>query len=181
MSDFDTIKNRLEDFSGTITKQEKKSLKAEQKEMKEKAEKAFNDASEVFEEIGLKKQAAQCYFTSENYKKAAFLFEQIGFYAQAGESYYILGDFNKAAQLYSEGKAVTQAVNCYKKMKNWDAILNCVKMNEDEFSQEQREKLISKYVPLALNSLYHIVIKDTFEEGESEEEGGDVDILIPGL
>jgi hypothetical protein len=84
-----------------------------------------------------------------------------------------LKDFNKAARLYSEGKAVTQAVECYKKMKNWDAILNCIKVNENEFSQEQREKYISKYVPLALNSLYHIVINDTFNEHEEDEDDGE--------
>lgn len=37
--------------------------------------------------------------------------------------------------LYSEGKMVTKAVECYKKLKNWDAILNCVKVNESEFTQ----------------------------------------------
>jgi hypothetical protein len=52
---------------------------------------------------------------------------------------------------------VVKAVECYKKLGNWDAILECVKANETEFTQAQREHLIRKYVPLALNSLYSII------------------------
>ena len=37
--------------------------------------------------------------------------------------------------LYSEGKMVAKAVDCYKMMRNCDAILNCVKTHEDEFTQ----------------------------------------------
>jgi len=59
--------------------------------------------------------------------------------------------------LYSEGKMVTKAVDCYKMMKNWDAILNCIKVHETEFTQEQREQLIKRYVPLALNNLYTLI------------------------
>lgn len=71
--------------------------------------------------------------------------------------------------LYSEGKMVTKAVECYKKLKNWDAILNCVKVNENEFTQAQREQLIKKYVPLALNSLYTLITHDD-EDLQSDEE-----------
>jgi pentatricopeptide repeat protein len=58
---------------------------------------------------------------------AAPIFEEIGFYSQAGEALYLLGDYTRAASLYSEGGMVTKAVECYKLMRNWDAILNCVK------------------------------------------------------
>ena len=51
--------------------------------------------------IGLKKQAAQCLFTSEQYQKAARIFEEIGFYSQAGEALFILGEYSRAALLYS--------------------------------------------------------------------------------
>lgn len=46
-----------------------------------------------------------------------------------------MGDYSRAAMLYSEGKMVAKAVDCYKMMRNWDAILNCVKTHEDEFTQ----------------------------------------------
>ncbi len=74
--------------------------------------------------------------------------------------------------LYSEGKNVSKAVECYKKMKNWDAILQCVKTHEEDFTQEQRQELIKKYVPLALNSLYSLITQDEMvsdEENEPEE------------
>jgi pentatricopeptide repeat protein len=47
-----------------------------------------------------------------------------------------MGDYSRAAMLYSEGKNVSKAVECYKKMKNWDAILQCVKTHEQDFTQE---------------------------------------------
>ena len=102
------------------------------------------------------------------------MFEEIGYYAQAGESYYQLGDFSKAARLYSEGKFVTKAVECYKKMRNWDAILYCIKIHEGEFTQEQKESLIYKYVPLALNSLYTIMTNDQLIEDGDRSDDEDV-------
>ncbi len=67
--------------------------------------------------------------------------------------------------LYSQdGKLVSKAVDCYKKLKNWDAILSCVKTHEEYFTQEQRENLIKKYVPLALNSLYSLMTQDEMVE-----------------
>jgi hypothetical protein len=53
-----------------------------------------------------------------------------------------------------------KAVECYKLMRNWDAILECVKSNQDEFTQAQREHIIRKYVPLALNGLYSAVTNE---------------------
>lgn len=77
--------------------------------------------------------------------------------------------------LYSEGKNVSKAVECYKKMKNWDAILQCVKTHEEDFTQEQRQELIKKYVPLALNSLYSLITQDEMvSEDEEAEEALDV-------
>ena len=74
--------------------------------------------------------------------------------------------------LYSEGKNVSKAVECYKKLKNWDAILQCVKTHEQDFTQEQRQELIKKYVPLALNNLYSLITHDEMvsDGGESSDE-----------
>jgi hypothetical protein len=69
--------------------------------LKLKSIKLFGQASKIFLLIGLKKQAAQCLFTSEQYPEAAQIFEEIGFYSQAGEAFYILGDYSRAAMLYS--------------------------------------------------------------------------------
>ena len=67
--------------------------------------------------------------------------------------------------LYSQdGKLVSKAVDCYKRLRNWDAILTCVKTHEEHFTSEQRENLIKKYVPLALNSLYSLMTQDDMIE-----------------
>ena len=67
--------------------------------------------------------------------------------------------------LYSEdGKLVSKAVDCYKRLQNWDAILSVVKSHEQHFTQEQREELIKKYVPLALNNLYSLMTHDEMVE-----------------
>lgn len=78
---------------------------------------------------------------------------------------------------------VTKAVDCYRKLKNWDAILNCVKTNENDFTQEQREQLIKKYVPLALNNLYTLITHDldanaSDGEDESDQEASDKQIFV---
>lgn len=57
-----------------------------------------------------------------------------------------------------------RAIDCYKKIKNWDAILNVIQTNEEEFTMEQREEMIFKYVPLALNSLYTLITDDNTVE-----------------
>ena len=68
---------------------------------------------------------------------AARIFEEIGFYSQAGEALFILGEYSRAAMLYSQdGKLVSKAVDCYKRLRNWDAILTCVKTHEEHFTQE---------------------------------------------
>lgn len=64
---------------------------------------------------------------------------------------------------------MSKAVECYKKMKNWDAILQCVKTHEQDFTQEQRQELIKKYVPLALNSLYSLITNDEMVSDDDEE------------
>lgn len=130
----------------------------------------FGAAAAEFIQIDLKKQAAQCLFTSQQFTEAAKLFEEIGFYSQAGEAYYTLGDYSRAAMLYSEGGMVSKAVDCYKRLRNWDAILQCVKTHEADFTQAQREQLIKKYVPLALNSLYTLMTTDNLVDGDSDEE-----------
>jgi hypothetical protein len=79
--------------------------------------------------------------------------------------------------LYSEGGMVSKAVDCYKKLKNWDAILQCVKTHEADFTQAQREALIKKYVPLALNSLYTLITQDTMVEGDEEAEADAKEIV----
>ena len=59
---------------------------------------------------------------------------------------------------------MSKAVDCYKRLRNWDAILTCVKTHEEHFTQDQRENLIKKYVPLALNSLYSLMTQDDMIE-----------------
>jgi hypothetical protein len=56
-------------------------MREEIAQLHQKSLSLFYQASQVFLDIDLKKQAAQCLFTSEQYVDAAKIFEEIGFYS----------------------------------------------------------------------------------------------------
>lgn len=58
----------------------------------------FEQAARTFIEIGNKRQAAQCLFSSERYQQAAELFEEIGYTIQSAESNFKAGNYEKAAK-----------------------------------------------------------------------------------
>jgi len=71
-----------------------------------------------------------------------------------------MGENIKAARMYSMGKLVVKAIECYEQEKMWEAILQCIKDNENEFNRDLKESLIQKYVPKALSSLYSVMAYD---------------------
>ena len=60
---------------------------------------------------------------------------------------------------------VTEAIECYESNGDWEQLLHCLHRNKDFFKTEERQALINKYVPVALNSLYKLYSADD-EEGE---------------
>lgn len=72
----------------------------------------------------------------------------------------------KAASLFEEAKLITKAIECYESDGDWEQLLHCLHRNKDSFKQEEKESLVNKYVPIALNSLYKLF----FSTGEDEDQ-----------
>ena len=115
------------------------------------------------------KHAASCFFTGKNYQKAGAIFESLGQFGQAAECYLMTGgQLSKAAQLYEKANLVSKAIECYESNGDWEQLLHCLHRNKDFFKSEDRQALINKYVPVALNSLYKLY-------SQSAENGEDLD------
>lgn len=57
----------------------------EQARIRTSARKEFELAAISFNNVGLKQQAASCYYTARKFQQASKLFEELGQFAQAGE------------------------------------------------------------------------------------------------
>jgi hypothetical protein len=56
------------------------------------------------------------------------------------------------------------AIECYENAGLWEQLLHCLHRNKNFFKAEERESLVNKYVPVALNSLYKL-----YSEGEDDD------------
>ena len=71
---------------------------------------------------------------------------------------------------------VSKAIDCYELNGSWEQLLHCLHRNKDSFKVEERQSLIMKYVPVALNSLYKLYSSSSegneggFEEGSGLDE-----------
>lgn len=167
MSDADSDTWRAKVFKN-ITKQEKRRLLKEAKKLRNTAKKHYEHAGHMFEAIGMRKHAASCFYTARAYDKAAEIFEALKQYGQAAECLMMTGQLTRAAQLYEEAKLITKAIECYETSQAWEQLLHCLHRNAEFFKAEERQALVNKYVPVALNSLYRL-----YTSGEDEEDGED--------
>jgi hypothetical protein len=123
----------------------------------------------LFEQIKMLKHAASCFFTAKNYARAGLIFESLNQYGQAAECYLMTQQLSKAAQLYERASLVSKAIDCYESSGDWEQLLHCLHRNKDFFKNEERQALINKYVPVALNSLYKLYSQSA-EKGEDIED-----------
>ena len=140
-----------------LTKHEKGQKKREGKVLKAKAIEQFKIAGAYFEQICLYKNAAQCFFTCKNYEKAGEFFEEAKAFQQAAECMKMIGNFAKAAQMFEECGLYLKAFECFEYEKDWDGLLLCLNRNKVKFLPHERDSLINRYVPIALNSIYYII------------------------
>lgn len=152
-----------------LNKIEKKKLIKDAKNERIIAKRHFKSAGELFEAIGMWKHAASCFFTAKDYDKAAQIFEHLGQYGQAAECYMEINELKKAAKLYEKANIITKSIECYEASGEWEQLLHCLHRNKDFFKQEERQSLINKYVPVALNSLYKLYSQED-EDNELDEE-----------
>ena len=60
-------------------------------------------------------------------------------------------DYRKAAEYYAKAGLFANAFECYERLGDWEGLLMCLSKNKDFFKKEERESLIEKYFPIALN------------------------------
>ena len=67
-----------------------------------------------------------------------------------------MGDYRKAATFYAKAGLFANAFECYERLQDWEGLLICLSRNKDMFRKDERDSLIEKYFPIALNSLYNL-------------------------
>lgn len=60
----------------------------------------------------------------------------------------------KAGEYYAKAGLFANAFECFERMQDWEGLLMCLSNNKNFFKKEERESLIEKYFPIALNQLY---------------------------
>ena len=118
------------------------------------------------------KHAASCFFTGRNFDRAAVIFEKLSQYGQAAECYMMIDELRKAAKLYEKANLITKAIECLESSGEWEQLLHCLHRNKAFFKQEERQSLINKYVPVALNSLYKLYSEEDEDNQLDEENKG---------
>lgn len=63
-------------------------------------------------------------------------------------------DYRKAAEYYAKSNLFANAFECYERLEDWEGLLICLSKNKNFFKQQEKDSLIEKYFPIALNSLY---------------------------
>ena len=163
MSDSETLLYEGK-INKSLSKYEKSKKKREGKQLMSEAYIKFQSAGEYFEKINVTKNAAQCYYSAKNYIKAADLFEKAKFLQQAAECHRMCNNFSKAAKIFEEWGLYLKWFECYENERDWEGLLLCLHRNKDNFKDFERESLVSRYVPIALNSIYMSMGDKQFEE-----------------
>lgn len=60
----------------------------------------------------------------------------------------------KAAEMFERGNMIARAIECYERIEAWERLLLSLYKSRESFKQQERELLANKYIPIALNKLY---------------------------
>ncbi|CDW72543.1 lupus brain antigen [Stylonychia lemnae] len=155
-----------------LAKFDKRRLQKEAKRERIIAKRHFLTAGALFESIDMLKHAASCYFTGRGFNKAGEIFEKLEKYGQAAECYLQVDELKRAARLFERANLITKSIECYESCGEWEQLLHCLHRNKEFFKLEERQSLINKYVPVALNSLYKLYSQEDDDNQLDEENKG---------
>ena len=101
------------------------------------------------------------------------MFESLVDYGQSAECYLKSGEVRKAAENYAKAQLFANAFECYERLQDWEGLLMCLSQNKHYFGKEERESLIEKYFPIALNQLYtlYATLDPTVGDGDELNKG----------
>lgn len=116
----------------------------------------FHKAGMAFERAKMTKFAASCYFTARSYSKAAEIFTQLEQWPQVGECLMRIGKsrYKEAAQFFERGDLFLRSIECFEQLGEWELLLHCLNRNQHRLGEAERQSMINKYVPIALNNIY---------------------------
>ena len=140
--------------NATVTKAQKRQVR----EDKQLALVKFAEAARQFETLGLIKNAAKCYFSAKENARAAELFERVEAWGQCAEAHMANNNHQAAGEMFLRTGEYLRAIEAFKVIRNWEAILDCIHNCSDAMSREERETLIKKYIPIALEALMPKVV-----------------------
>lgn len=94
------------------------------------------------------------------------IFESVEAWAQAAECKVLIAQnlldgseekedtLVQAASLFEKGNLILRSIECYEQAELWKQLLQCLHRNSSFFKELDRQALVNKYVPIALNSIY---------------------------
>ena len=155
-SEGDTATWELKRRIKLMTKNTKRRAINDIKKQKLETCRLFHQAGVAFERAQIPKFAASCYFTARSYSKAAEIFKQLEQWSQVGECLMRIGKdrYKEAALFFEKGDLILRAIECFEQTKEWELLLHCLNRNQGKFGENERQSLINKYVPIALNNIY---------------------------
>ena len=152
---------------GDFENMNKKNKKIEKKRLKTLEKESFlilTQCAEVFLAIDLKKQAAQCFFTAQNFERAKVLYLELGYFKQAGECCFVIENFIEAALLFEKTNDYIRVLECYDVVNNFEKIIETLYKYKDLIPNKDKDAYFHKYMPLALESLVY-KLNLNFEDG----------------
>ena len=62
--------------------------------------------------------------------------------------------FKQAAMYFEKGDLFLRSIECYEQLGEWELLLHCLNRNQNKIGDLERQSMINKYVPIALNNIY---------------------------
>ena len=80
----------------------------------------------------------------------------------------VIGNYKEAAKLFEENELYLKSFECYESEGDWEDLLLCLNRNKDKFQAAERDALIRRFLPFALNSLYQSLTQRGDEENREK-------------
>mmetsp|Transcript_18084 Transcript_18084/g.22604 ORF Transcript_18084/g.22604 Transcript_18084/m.22604 type:complete len:91 (-) Transcript_18084:4715-4987(-) len=62
--------------------------------------------------------------------------------------------YREAAQFFEKGDLFLRSIECYEQLQEWELLLHCLNRNQEKLGAVERQSMVKKYLPIALNNIY---------------------------
>jgi tetratricopeptide (TPR) repeat protein len=126
-------------------------MKKTAKDHRMTARKLFRKAGKIFSSINSSSQAASCFYSGLDFGQAAAEYEKSNNFGQAGECFFKIKQYSKAAVMFEKANLIHRVISCHEVDESWEKLLHSLNKHKSYFKEEERQALVNKYVPIALN------------------------------